>query len=126
VLQVCAGAAATLALKTHPCGAAGGCPAGPSHPDGLHLSSKRIKDGLEAHISLPHKYCAFPGDSRQLAVLVPIGVHGVLGCSVMTLGWLQTAGRAGWLVSVSRQQRADVCMLLSCRHPEWWCAEHAA
>lgn len=39
-------------------------PAGPCHPDGLHLSSKRIKDGLEAHISLPPKYCAFPGDNR--------------------------------------------------------------
>eukprot|EP00879_Flechtneria_rotunda_P003509 GHRR01003739.1.p1 GENE.GHRR01003739.1~~GHRR01003739.1.p1 ORF type:complete len:255 (+),score=61.69 GHRR01003739.1:283-1047(+) len=36
-----------------------GC--GPAHPDGLHLQSKRIKDGLEARITLPPKYCAFPG-----------------------------------------------------------------
>lgn len=36
--------------------------AGPSHPDGLHLESKRIENGLEAHITLPAKYCAFPGN----------------------------------------------------------------
>lgn len=35
--------------------------AGPSHPDGLHLQSKRIENGLEARIALPAKYCAFPG-----------------------------------------------------------------
>ncbi|KAF8072597.1 hypothetical protein HT031_000257 [Scenedesmus sp. PABB004] len=36
-----------------------GC--GPAHPDGLHLRSMRIDSGLEARISLPAKYCAFPG-----------------------------------------------------------------
>ncbi|KAF6264506.1 HotDog domain-containing protein [Scenedesmus sp. NREL 46B-D3] len=36
-----------------------GC--GPSHPDGLHLESKRIEHGLEARVSVPPKYCAFPG-----------------------------------------------------------------
>uniref|UniRef100_A0A383VQN5 Thioesterase domain-containing protein n=1 Tax=Tetradesmus obliquus TaxID=3088 RepID=A0A383VQN5_TETOB len=36
-----------------------GC--GPAHPDGLHLESKRIEHGLEARVSLPAKYCAFPG-----------------------------------------------------------------
>eukprot|EP00882_Tetradesmus_deserticola_P002283 GHRQ01002436.1.p1 GENE.GHRQ01002436.1~~GHRQ01002436.1.p1 ORF type:complete len:239 (+),score=66.71 GHRQ01002436.1:342-1058(+) len=36
-----------------------GC--GPSHPDGLHLESKRIEQGLEARVSLSSKYCAFPG-----------------------------------------------------------------
>jgi hypothetical protein len=35
--------------------------AGPSHPDGLHLESKRIEHGLEARVTLPAKYCAFPG-----------------------------------------------------------------
>ncbi|KAF5834906.1 hypothetical protein DUNSADRAFT_8177 [Dunaliella salina] len=37
-----------------------GC--GPSHPDGLHLRSYRtMKNGLEAHVRIPAKYCAFPG-----------------------------------------------------------------
>eukprot|EP00775_Hariotina_reticulata_P002564 gene2564-2866_t len=36
-----------------------GC--GPAHPDGLHLLSKRIENGLEARISVPARYCAFPG-----------------------------------------------------------------
>lgn len=43
--------------------------AGPSHPDGLHLASKRIENGLEAHISLPPKYCAFPGISTALSAI---------------------------------------------------------
>eukprot|EP00983_Pelagomonas_calceolata_P129775 1161635-Pelagomonas_calceolata.AAC.4 len=34
---------------------------GPSHPDGLHLRSYRtMKNGLEAHVRIPAKYCAFP------------------------------------------------------------------
>eukprot|EP00877_Chromochloris_zofingiensis_P004497 jgi/Chrzof1/14048/Cz08g22160.t1 len=36
-----------------------GC--GPAHDDGLGLHSKRIHNGLEAHISIPHKYRALPG-----------------------------------------------------------------
>lgn len=51
-----------------------GC--GPSHPDGLHLSSKRIKDGLEAHISLPHKYCAFPGILNGGVLSTLLDCHG--------------------------------------------------
>lgn len=39
--------------------------AGPAHPDGLHLESKRIEHGLEARVSLPAKYCAFPGTQQQ-------------------------------------------------------------
>jgi hypothetical protein len=35
--------------------------AGPAHPDGLHLQSRRLENGLEARITLPSKYCAFPG-----------------------------------------------------------------
>eukprot|EP00882_Tetradesmus_deserticola_P018066 GHRQ01019389.1.p1 GENE.GHRQ01019389.1~~GHRQ01019389.1.p1 ORF type:complete len:167 (+),score=13.37 GHRQ01019389.1:342-842(+) len=40
-----------------------GC--GPSHPDGLHLESKRIEQGLEARVSLSSKYCAFPGTHQR-------------------------------------------------------------
>ena len=36
-----------------------GC--GPEHPDGLRIKSYRIADGLEARVTLPQKYSAFPG-----------------------------------------------------------------
>ncbi|GAX79890.1 hypothetical protein CEUSTIGMA_g7330.t1 [Chlamydomonas eustigma] len=51
-----------------------GC--GPAHPDGLHLSSKRIKNGLEAHLSIPSKYCAFPGIVNGGIVSTIIDCHG--------------------------------------------------
>jgi hypothetical protein len=36
-----------------------GC--GPCNPEGLQLRSYRAPDGLVARITLPAKYCAFPG-----------------------------------------------------------------
>jgi hypothetical protein len=42
-----------------PNGTCFGC--GPSHPDGLHLRSMRHHGGLQAHVSVPKRYCAFPG-----------------------------------------------------------------
>lgn len=69
-----------------------GC--GPTHPDGLHLRSFRIKDGLEARVSLPSKYCAFPGiiNGGILSTLMVCGMAALptlaagceAGCAVPT------------------------------------------
>ena len=41
-----------------------GC--GPAEEDGLQLRSFRIKNGLEARITVPNQYCAFPGGHMPL------------------------------------------------------------
>lgn len=51
-----------------------GC--GPSHPDGLHLQSRRITNGLEARITVPHKFCAFPGIVNGGIVSTIMDCHG--------------------------------------------------
>lgn len=51
-----------------------GC--GPAHPDGLHLESKRIENGLEARLSLPAKYCAFPGILNGGVLSTLLDCHG--------------------------------------------------
>ena len=49
---------------------------GPSHPDGLHLRSRRIPNGLEAHVTLSSKYCAFPGIINGGVVSTLMDCHG--------------------------------------------------
>mmetsp|Transcript_12606 Transcript_12606/g.22316 ORF Transcript_12606/g.22316 Transcript_12606/m.22316 type:complete len:266 (+) Transcript_12606:60-857(+) len=69
-----------------PRGTCFGC--GPSHPDGLHLRSMRIKNGLEAVVQLDRKYVAFPG-------IVNGGIVGALiDC------------HANWAASVALMDRA--------------------
>lgn len=51
-----------------------GC--GPAHPDGLQLKSRRIAGGLEARLSLPAKYCAFPGIVNGGVLSTIIDCHG--------------------------------------------------
>lgn len=50
--------------------------AGPAHPDGLYLESKRIRDGLEATILIPATYCAFPGIVNGGIVTTLMDCHG--------------------------------------------------
>ncbi len=52
-----------------------GAHAGPANPEGLHLQSKRILNGLEAVISLPTKYCAFPGVVNGGIVSAAVDCH---------------------------------------------------
>ena len=49
---------------------------GPAHPEGLHLKSKRIPDGLEAFLSIPGKFCAFPGIVNGGIVSTLMDCHG--------------------------------------------------
>lgn len=51
-----------------------GC--GPAHPDGLHLKSKRIQNGLEATIVIPTKFCAFPGIVNGGIISTLMDCHG--------------------------------------------------
>lgn len=50
--------------------------AGPAHASGLQLKSKRINNGLEAHITIPRKYCAFPGIINGGIVSTLMECHG--------------------------------------------------
>ncbi len=58
---------------------------GPAHPEGLHLQSRRRKNGLEAEISIPSKYCAFPGIVNGGIVSTLIDCHGNWFASVDVL-----------------------------------------
>lgn len=51
-----------------------GC--GPMNPDGIHLKSKRIENGLEGRIALPSKYCAFPGIINGGVISTLMDCHG--------------------------------------------------
>ncbi len=53
--------------------------AGPSHPDGLQLKSRRIAGGLEARLRIPSKYCAFPGIINGGVLSTIIDCHGACG-----------------------------------------------
>ena len=49
---------------------------GPMNPDGIHLKSKRIENGLEGRIALPSKYCAFPGIINGGVISTLMDCHG--------------------------------------------------
>lgn len=51
-----------------------GC--GPAHPDGLKVQSKRIENGLEAHLRVAEKFCAFPGIVNGGVVSTIMDCHG--------------------------------------------------
>lgn len=51
-----------------------GC--GPAHPDGLRLKSFRFKYGLEAFVTIPTKFCAFPGIVNGGVISTLMDCHG--------------------------------------------------